>query len=632
IKTNEVSSVSKTSSAQPLGSKGKEITAQDNSGQAITTLNDDIEIELNYYKEDITEANVKDMGKLELLTNSYWDSSVGDWVPMSTTKKAYTKANASDAEWTAQSDFGVFIDALEANPNTYGDYKITLQSTSSHLTIFGATIPSDLTAPTAPTGLSQTSGNGTSVVLDWSNNSEADLLEYEVYRSTSSGVAKTDANQRNTSQVVASAFTDSTTAWTSYYYTVTAVDDSGNESAVATEIRVCSNSTVANGTVANTCAITCNSGYTVSGNSCAAQGGGGSYTPATLVTNASITIAGGAASVANTAVALTLAATNATQMAISNAADFAGAVWETFAVSKAWTLTLGEGIKTVYAKFRDAAGVASSAVFDTITLGNILTPSPTPNPISALTSYTDGTLLKSSGEPEVYVIKNGNKVWIASPDEFEKAGYKWSDIKIVSGEVLKSIGSVMLIRVEGDHKVYAIRNNVKRHIKSPDEFNAAGYKWDSIVVVKKSEADAYADEGASGTVEVTFAWLRVRASNTVKSAQLSMVYKGDTFDILDSNNGWYKIKTAKGVVGWISGQYAAVKNNSGLESAAGGNLIVINTSRLRVREANNTVSAVLGEVEAGQEFNMLEEKNGWYKIKASDNITGWVSGIYAVKK
>ncbi|MBU4116106.1 carboxypeptidase-like regulatory domain-containing protein, partial [Patescibacteria group bacterium] len=282
IKTNEVSSVSKTSSAQPLGGKGKEITAQNNSGQAITTLNSDIEIELNYYKEDITEAGLVDFTKLKTLTNSYWDTSIGDWVPISTTKKAYTKAvgAAANAEWTTQTNFDTFADALAGNANTYGDYKITLKSTTGHLTIFGATTPSDLIAPAAPAGLSQTSGSGTSVALDWSNNSEADLLEYEIYRSTSSGVTAIDANQVNTSQVAASAFTDlTTTAWTSYYYTVTAADDSGNESSVATEIRVCSNKTVSNGTVAATCAITCDSGYTQSGNSCAvnAPSGGGGY-------------------------------------------------------------------------------------------------------------------------------------------------------------------------------------------------------------------------------------------------------------------------------------------------------------------------------------------------------------------
>ncbi len=594
IKTNEISSVSKTSSAQPLGSKGKEITAQDNSGQAITSLNDDIEIELNYYKADIVEADVQDMGKLDLLTNSYWDASVSDWVPMSTTKKAYTKINANDTEWTAESSFSEFVDDLQVNPDAFGDYKITLQSTSDHLTIFGATIPSDLTAPAAPTGLSQTSGSGTSVLLDWVNNSEADVLEYEVYRSTSSGVASIDANQKNTSQLLTSAFTDSTTvAWTSYYYTVTAVDDSGNESAVATEIRACSNSAVANGTVANTCAITCNSGYTLSGNSCSANstGGGGVSVPTSSVTNASISIANGTASTAGVAVNLILSATNATQMAIANTADFAGAAWETFAISKSWILTLNDGLKTVYAKFRDAAGVASGTVSDTITLGNI---APTPTPVPAATP-TPAPL---------------------------------------PGPATPSANSgVTLYRADGDNKVYVVKNNIKQWIKTAEEFIAAGYKWSDIVVTTPAAVAAYSD-GTIAIVKVKVAntsTLRVRKSNTTASAILGKVKKNETFTVLEEKSGWYKIATSDGAIGWISGAYTAPaeENNSNVSSGA---TITINTSLLRFRSVNGTSGKVLGVVRQGEKYSVLEEKAGWYKIQNAKGVVGWVLGSYTIKR
>jgi hypothetical protein len=84
-------------------------------------------------------------------------------------------------------------------------------------------------------------------------------------------------------------------------------------------------------------------------------------------TGESATIVEGAA-VESLSVNLTLSATDAvgvTQMMISNAVDFAGASWEAYAVSKAWTLASGaDGARTVYAKFRDAAlnvsGVATA--------------------------------------------------------------------------------------------------------------------------------------------------------------------------------------------------------------------------------------------------------------------------------
>ena len=645
IKTNEINSVSKTSSAQPLGSKGKEITAQDNSGQAITSLNDDIEIELNYYKEDITEAGMQDLEKLKQLTNSYWDSSVGDWVPMPTTKKAFTKENANDAEWTSQDDFVDFVDNMAAGSATYADYKITLQSTSSHLTIFGATIPADLSAPAVPIGLSQTSGSGTSVVLNWDDNTEADLLEYEIYRSTSSGVTAVDANQVNASQVSTSTFTDSaTTAWTSYYYTVTAADDSGNESAVAAEIQVCSNKTVSNGTVAVSCAITCNSGYTLSGNSCTSSSSGssgGGYVPVTTPpTNTSIVIAGGAANSLVRAVTLTLAATGATQMAVSNAVDFAGVSWETYAASKSWTLTEGDGVKTVYVKFRDAEGDTSVAVSDTITLGNSIVAETPVTPITpaSISTYPDGTLIKSDSAPEVYVIKDGKRVWIPNAQAFISGGYKWENIQVVSGEVIKQVGAATLVRVAGDTRVYVIVNNSRRHIKSAEEFNSQGYKWADIVTVSAAELDAYPESGAAAvggkTIVVIATSLRIRSANSTTGKALGWIKINEKYSVLDENNGWYKITSKAGIIGWVSGQYAittTADTNTAPALNASGN-IIINNAWLRVRSISSTKGTILGYVNKGEAYAILGAENGWYKIKTKNAKIGWVSGEYAVKQ
>ncbi|MFH1048084.1 MAG: hypothetical protein V1732_00280, partial [Patescibacteria group bacterium] len=145
----------------------------------------------------------------------------------------------------------------------------------------------------------------------------------------------------------------------------------------------------------------------VSGGFALAQYGGG-YTPPSVsptITGISVVINGGASTTDTAETVLTLGATNAAMMAISNNADFSGGVWETYATSKSWTLTSGDGAKTVYVKFRDASGISSAPIFDTIILSksaseqdSIDKPSDTP------ASYPDGALIKVAGEPEVYVI------------------------------------------------------------------------------------------------------------------------------------------------------------------------------------------------------------------------------------
>lgn len=59
-----------------------------------------------------------------------------------------------------------------------------------------------------------------------------------------------------------------------------------------------------------------------------------------------------------------------TQMLISENSDFAGASWEAYAASKAFTLSSGNGTKTVYAKFRDWYA-ETNVVSDTIILDTV---------------------------------------------------------------------------------------------------------------------------------------------------------------------------------------------------------------------------------------------------------------------
>lgn len=88
--------------------------------------------------------------------------------------------------------------------------------------------PTDTIAPAAPTGLSASAGNQT-ISLDWNDNGESDLAGYYVYRSTVSGGPYT---RQNTTLLGSSNFTDANvTNGTAYYYVVTAVDTSSNESA-----------------------------------------------------------------------------------------------------------------------------------------------------------------------------------------------------------------------------------------------------------------------------------------------------------------------------------------------------------------------------------------------------------------
>ncbi|MBJ7357901.1 malectin domain-containing carbohydrate-binding protein [Nocardioides sp.] len=95
--------------------------------------------------------------------------------------------------------------------------------------------PSDL-PPAAPTGLVATAGNH-AVTLDWTDNTEADLDGYRVYRGTGATVDTTGTPVSGTTLVEASTFIDTTAENdTSYRYVVVAVDAAGNASPASTSV------------------------------------------------------------------------------------------------------------------------------------------------------------------------------------------------------------------------------------------------------------------------------------------------------------------------------------------------------------------------------------------------------------
>ncbi len=51
-------------------------------------------------------------------------------------------------------------------------------------------------------------------------------------------------------------------------------------------------------------------------------------------------------------------------------------------------------------------------------------------------------------------------------------------------------------------------------------------------------------------------FLRVRSSSSASTSEVGRVTPGETYDVLEEDAGWYKIKLTDGTEGWISSQYA----------------------------------------------------------------------------
>ena len=121
-------------------------------------------------------------------------------------------------------------------------------------------------------------------------------------------------------------------------------------------------------------------------------------------------------------------------------------------------------------------------------------------PYGPLYTLNAGSLVKTVGDPRVYVILDGVKQWISSEEVFDALGYKWSWVEDVDPRLLDRFASggeitttnkhpnYTLIKYKGDPRVYRLEpsisdssQQVARYISSEEEFLRLGYRFDRVI-------------------------------------------------------------------------------------------------------------------------------------------------------
>ena len=125
---------------------------------------------------------------------------------------------------------------------------------------------------------------------------------------------------------------------------------------------------------------------------------------------------------------------------------------------------------------------------------------------------------------------------------------------------------------------------------------------------------------------VTADVLNVRSGPSTSYSITTKLYKGNKVEILETSNGWHKIKTSNGTTGWVSASYISILQGSNSQSSY---KATVNATSLNVRSGNSTSYSVITKLSKGTVVDVIESaSNGWKKIKTSNGTTGWVSGQY----
>ncbi len=222
-------------------------------------------------------------------------------------------------------------------------------------------------------------------------------------------------------------------------------------------------------------------------------------------------IAQGLSEVSSQAVLLYMNSTGVTEMAISNENDFTNVSYVDYTTTSDWTLTEGNGVKTVYVKFRSTDG-GTTNTNDTITLTGqsfdqeIVVEEVVEEEVEC--DLTKGGAYKHLGSPAVYYITSDcTKRAFKRSDVFFTYFDGWSDVVVITETEIDAITNDTLgfmpwgpkydpkygalVKIVTDPKVYLLLGTEKYWITSEVVFETLNYAWNWIEDIAEGLLDKY---------------------------------------------------------------------------------------------------------------------------------------------
>lgn len=166
-----------------------------------------------------------------------------------------------------------------------------------------------------------------------------------------------------------------------------------------------------------------------------------------------------------------------------------------------------------------------------------------------------------------------------------------------------------------------------RHSKHGFDWNwfiskVKGFYNGELVSTVKPNTNENTSISVDYLVQVTADELNVRTGPSTSYDISTVIKKDEVYTIREEQKGWGRLKSG---AGWINLSYTKVHASF---IAPPSYMVEITADTLNIRKDAGTSYATVGTVKKGQVYTIVQEKNGWGKLKSG---AGWISLSYTKK-
>jgi predicted ABC-type ATPase/SH3-like domain-containing protein len=140
-------------------------------------------------------------------------------------------------------------------------------------------------------------------------------------------------------------------------------------------------------------------------------------------------------------------------------------------------------------------------------------------------------------------------------------------------------------------------------------------------------ADAPAGPSPPPAFRVTARTLNMRVSPGTEHRVVKQLLRDTWLEKLEESDGWARVRTADGEVGWVSARYLELAAEP---PPAASELLRVTAINLNMRSEPGGEHPIVATLPEGTRLTRLEESSGWMKVKTAGGQEGWVSATYVM--